>query len=131
MVHTGEVLLLAQPTTSPASGCKLDLARLQDAAARVATAMEAGADVVIINRFGKREKDGKGLSRVIERALDNDIPVVIAVASDSFADWIKFAGGMSVKLACDRSTLDHWWQTVSTREAKLPAPEGQTVCEFK
>ena len=63
LVHTGEVLALAQQTTSPASGCKLDLGRLQDAAARVAGAMEAGADLVIVNRFGKRERDGKGLSQ--------------------------------------------------------------------
>ena len=34
LVHSGEVLALAQDATSPASGCKLDLSRLQDAAAR-------------------------------------------------------------------------------------------------
>ena len=45
LVHNGEVLALAQDATSPASGCKLDLGRLQDAAARVAGAMEAGADL--------------------------------------------------------------------------------------
>jgi len=42
-----------------ATGCKLDLARLQDAGARVAGALATGADLVIINRFGKRERDGK------------------------------------------------------------------------
>ena len=127
LVHSGEVLLLAQPSTSPASGCKLDLGRLQDAASRVAGAMEAGADLVIINRFGKRERDGKGLSAVIERALDRDIPVVIAVASESFAEWIKFTGDMSVRLACDRAALDSWWHAVSSRSGL--AVEHPTVCE--
>src|SRR4051812_49098974 len=117
LVHSGEVLALAQNATSPASGCKLDLGRLQDAAARVAGAMEAGADLVIVNRFGKRERDGKGLARVIERALDTDIPVVIAVSSESFADWIKFADGKSAKLPCDRASLETWWQAVSSRDA--------------
>jgi len=28
--------------------------------------------------------------------------VVIAVGRDHFADWIKFAGGMSVRLGCER-----------------------------
>ncbi|WP_372482634.1 hypothetical protein [Bradyrhizobium ivorense] len=32
--------------------------------------------------------------------------MVIAVSRRSFADWIIFAGGMSVKLACDRGALD-------------------------
>ncbi len=129
LVHNGETLLLAQNATSPASGCKLDLGRLQDAAARVADAMDAGADLVIVNRFGKRERNGKGLSQVIERALDADIPVVIAVSSDSFADWIKFTGGMSVKLRCDGNALQAWWKSVSARNRVPGGREHQTVCE--
>ncbi|MCC8963447.1 DUF2478 domain-containing protein [Bradyrhizobium sp. Pear76] len=92
-------------------------------------ALSAGADLVIINRFGKRERDGKGLGFVIERALDADIPVVIAVSRQSFADWIEFAGGMSVKLACDRHALDAWWRNVSLRTAARVAPDHITVCE--
>lgn len=139
MVHSGEMVLLAQPpspdttslgTTSPgATSCKLDLSRLQDAGARVADALAAGADFVIINRFGKRERNGKGLGFLIERALNADIPVVIAVSRSSFADWITFAGGMSVKLACDRHALDAWWRNVSLRTAAPIAPDHTTVCE--
>lgn len=68
LVHSGEKLLLAQDPTSGATGCKLDLARLQAAGARVADALQSGADLVIINRFGKRERDGKGLAYLIARA---------------------------------------------------------------
>jgi len=100
-----------------------------DAGARVAGALEAGADILIVNRFGKRERDGKGLAHLIEPALDADIPVVIAVSRQSFADWIKFAGGMSVKLACDRSVLDGWWRNVSLRSTTRAAPDHATVCE--
>ncbi len=73
--------------------------------------------------------DGKGLGFVIERALDADIPIVIAVSRQSFADWIKFAGGMSVKLACDRHALDAWWRNVSLRTTARIAPDHTTVCE--
>jgi nucleoside-triphosphatase THEP1 len=107
LLHSGEKLLLAQDFDPAATGCRLVLARPQNAGERIASAMEAGGvDLVIINRFGKRERDGKGLSYLIERALDADIPVVIAVSSDRCADWIKFAGGISVKLARDRAALD-------------------------
>jgi|SRR6516165_8564941 nucleoside-triphosphatase THEP1 len=129
LVHNGETLLLAQDFDPSAKGCRLDLGRLQNAGIRVASAMDAGADLLIVNRFGKRERDGKGLSYLIERALKSDIPVVIAVSSQSFVDWIKFAGGMSVKLSCDRSVLDAWWHKVSMRRPR-PASQGhQTVCE--
>ena len=115
LLHNGEKLLLARDFDPAASGCRLDVARLQNAGARVAAALEAGADLVIINRFGKRERDGQGLVHVIERARDAGTPVVIAVSSDRVADWVKFAGGETVRLACDRHALDSWWRTISAR----------------
>jgi hypothetical protein len=130
LLHSGEKLLLAQDFDPAAQGCRLDLARLQNAGTRIADALARGADLVIINRFGKRERDGKGLSYLIERALDANIPVLIAVGKDHFADWIKFAGGMSVKLGCDRGALDAWWQAVSTGEAPTDLKLHPTVCEI-
>jgi uncharacterized protein DUF2478 len=106
LLHSGERLPLAQDFDPAARGCRLDLSRLQNAGARISDALDAGADLLIVNRFGKRERDGKGLAYLIERALDVDIPVVIAVSAKSFTDWIKFAGGMSVRLACDREALE-------------------------
>jgi hypothetical protein len=128
LVHNGETLLLAQDFDPAVSGCRLDLSRLNNAGARVAEALAGGADLLIVNRFGKRERDGKGLSHLIGRALDADIPVVIAVSSQGFADWIKFAGGMTVKLACDRPALDEWWRNISLDPAQ-GASEQPTVCE--
>src|SRR5262249_59876198 len=92
LVHSGEKLLLAQDFDTRASGCRLDTDRLHNAAEQIASALESGADIVIVNRFGKRERDGKGLVHLIERALKVDVPVVIAVSSSRFAEWIKFAG---------------------------------------
>jgi nucleoside-triphosphatase THEP1 len=129
LVHSGERLLLAQDFDPAAKGCRLDIDRLQSAAARIANAIESGADLVVINRFGKRERDGKGLSYLIERALNADIPVLIAVANHRFADWVKFARGMSVKLACDRRALDMWWRNVSERAATPTNRSHQTTCE--
>jgi hypothetical protein len=56
--------------------------------------------------------------------------VVIAVSSDSFPDWIKFADGMSVKLHCRREALEAWWQAVSARSGGAAVQDQQTVCEI-
>jgi hypothetical protein len=128
LLHSGENLLLAQDFDPAASGCRLDVERLRKAGDRVADALETGADILIVNRFGKRERDGKGLGYLIERALNADIPVVIAVADNRFSDWVKFADGMSVKLPCDRRALDAWW--LSTRAPTAIAPDRPTVCEL-
>jgi hypothetical protein len=119
LLHTGEQLPLTQDLGRCATGCRLDVGRLLEAGTRIAGAIETGADLVIINRFGRQEREGRGLSFLIERALGADIPVVIAVPSHRFADWIRFAEGMSVKLACDRRSLQSWWRAVSTRNAGL------------
>ncbi|MGA7803502.1 DUF2478 domain-containing protein [Bradyrhizobium sp.] len=121
LVHSGEELPLLQDLGACATGCRLDVGRLLEAGSQVACAIEAGADLVIINRFGKREREGRGLCYLIDRALDADIPVVIAVPSHRFADWIRFAEGMSVKLACERRALQTWWSALSARNANLDA----------
>ncbi|MBR0901979.1 DUF2478 domain-containing protein [Bradyrhizobium liaoningense] len=130
LLHSGEKLLLAQDFDPATQGCRLDLARLQNAGMRIAEALARGADLVIINRFGKRERDGKGLAYLVERALDSDIPVVIAVGGDHFADWIKFAGGMSVKLGCDRDALETWWRGIRASDTRPVAESHPTVCEI-
>jgi hypothetical protein len=129
LVHTGEELQLFQNLGTCATGCRLDVGQLLDAGSQVASAIDQGADLVIVNRFGRQEREGKGLSYLVERALSADIPVVIAVPSHRFADWIKFADGMSVKLRCDREALDSWWSAVSTRNAGLVRQDHRSVCE--
>lgn len=130
MLHSGAQVRLFQDLGPGARGCKLDVGQLLDAGTQVADAIDAGADLVIINRFGKQEREGKGLAYLIERALSGDIPVVIAVPSHRFAEWIAFADGMSVKLPCDRGALDAWWERVSSRGGAADASAVQaTFCE--
>jgi Protein of unknown function (DUF2478) len=128
LVHSGEELPIFQDLGARASGCRLDVGRLLDAGERIAQAIDEGADLVVFNRFGRQEREGKGLTYLIERALSADIPVVIAVPSHRFADWIRFANGMSVKLRCNRRALDRWWKTVSAR-GTAATRRRQTVCE--
>ena len=129
LVHTGEERQLYQNLGAGATGCRLDVGKLLDAGAHIAGAIKQGADLVIVNRFGRQECDGKGLLYLVERALSADIPVVIAVPSHRFADWIKFADGMSVKLPCDRTALEAWWSAVSARNAGMTRRDHLTVCE--
>lgn len=129
LLHSGERMELLQDLGSCATGCKLDVGQLVEAGARVAGAIDEGADLVIINRFGRQEREGKGLSFLIERALSADIPVVIAVPSVQFTEWIKFADGMSVRLRCTHEALEAWWQAVSARGGGTVSQDHRTVCE--
>src|SRR6185437_9562407 len=129
LVHSGEPLSLLQDLGSCSAACRLDVGQLLDAGSQVASAIDQGADLLIVNRFGRQEREGKGLCYLIERALSADIPVVIAVPSHRFADWIKFADGMSVKLRCNRPALDAWWNAISARNGVLAGRPQHTFCE--
>ncbi len=129
LIHRGKRVRLFQDLGRCAQGCRLDVDQLMEAGVQIAEAIDEGADLVVINRFGRQEREGKGLLHVIERALEADIPVVIAVPESGFADWLKFSGGMSVRLRCDRDALELWWSGVSRRHAGFAQSHYQTVCE--
>jgi hypothetical protein len=112
MLPEGKVVELASDAAGTV-GCRLDPDRLAGLAVRLAAAIEDGADLVIINRFGRSEADGKGLIDLVPQALDADIPVLIAVPERRFAAWIRFSEGMNVRLACRRDALDQWWDRVT------------------
>jgi Protein of unknown function (DUF2478) len=143
MLPDGEVVRLAPQDFAPqdfasqdfasraetrVTGCRLDPDRLAGLATRLAAAIEAGADLVIINRFGRSEAEGKGLIELIPLALDADIPVLIAVPEQRFAAWLRFSEGMNVRLACRREALDRWWQAVTG--PSRPRSGAGTFCEF-
>jgi hypothetical protein len=107
------------------AGCGLDTGRLAAAATRVADAIAGGSDLVIVSRFGRMEAAGGGLAELITRAINADIPVLIAVPEHRFAELIRFAEGMNVRLACRREALDRWWQSVNG-----PARPRNGACTF-
>jgi hypothetical protein len=128
LVHSGEQVPLYQDLGSQATGCRLDPGQLLAAGGRVGAAIDDGADIVIINRFGQQESEGRGLLHLIVRALSADIPVVIAVPNKRFDAWIRFADGMSVRLPCDRPALDAWWAKLHGRVGRA-ARAHTSVCE--
>ena len=129
LVHSGEDVQLFQNLGAYAEGCRLDIQALTRAGQEIAGALDAGADLLIINRFGKQEREGKGLLYLIDRALSADIPVLVAVPAHCFDVWVRFAEGMSVKIPNSRAGLRAWWRTVSARSAGMPVLTHTTVCE--
>ena len=113
MLVGGDVASLVPDGELSGTGCCLDAGRLGAVAQGLAAAIGEGADLVIINRFGRSEVAGGGLIDVIVQAVDAEIPVLIAVPQRHFKSWISFCGGMSVRLACRREALDGWWHSLA------------------
>lgn len=89
-------------------GCTLDPPALEDVAGLVASTLDRGADVMIINRFGKQEVAGDGFRSVIEAAVAGDIPVVVAVNDAHRESWNAFTGAEAATLTADLTSVVAW-----------------------
>lgn len=129
LLPTGERLELSQNLGPHSLSCAIDTDRLARAAVHVQNGILVGSDLVVINRFGKLEAEGRGLLDELARAVAADTPAVIAVPQHRFEEWLRFSGGMSVKLACSSSSLRRWWNSV-TGGAHGRVPDPPTYCEY-
>jgi nucleoside-triphosphatase THEP1 len=129
VLPTGETIPLAQERGTIANASR-DPCDLAEAAARIDVLIESGADLVIINRFGKLEAEGMGLVAEIARALSVDIPVVVAVPEFRFSEWLSFCRGMGVKLPCRNGSLQSWWNAMIVGEQRSAQRRRMSVCEL-
>ena len=65
----GPVLRISQDLGRSARGCRLDPAALETAVGLVSAKLSNRADVLIVNKFGKHEAEGRGFRGVIAEAL--------------------------------------------------------------
>jgi len=108
-----------------ASGCRLDMAALAEVNAQVARSLDADPELLILNKFGKVEAEGRGLLDLVAIAVDRGIPVVIGVPIRNLEAWRNFAGGLSVEFSCDPSEVADWLNrtfSIAVAQSPVPAP---------
>ena len=103
----GPVLRISEDRGDLARGCRLDSGVLEQAVVEVSRRM-AGADLLIVNKFGKRESEGRGLVPVIAEALEAGMPVLVGVNGLNLPAFDDFAGGLSQALPADSDAVLEW-----------------------
>jgi hypothetical protein len=91
-----------------ARGCRLDVAALAEVNWQVARSLDSDPEILILNKFGKVEAEGRGLLDLVAIAVDRGILVVIGVPIRNLEAWRNFAGGMSVEFSSDPSEVTDW-----------------------
>jgi hypothetical protein len=104
----GPVLRISQDLGSFARGCRLDPAALETAVALVSAGLASGADLVIINKFGKHEAEGRGFRDVIADAVAKDVPVLCGLNALNKAAFELFAGELCLELPPEGAALRTW-----------------------
>ena len=86
----GPTLRISEDRGDLARGCILDSGALEQAVHEVERRLD-GADILIVNKFGKREAEGRGLTPVIAEALHRGLPVLVGVNGLNLAALLSFA----------------------------------------
>lgn len=104
----GPEIGISQRLGALSQGCRLDPDGLERAVGLVAARLEDGADLLIVNKFGKQEGEGRGFRPLIGQALAAGIPVLTAVKPANMAGFAAFADGMADALPDDAQAIADW-----------------------
>lgn len=111
-IGTGVTQIISQSLGSGSRGCRLDPAALADVAGSLLAELDDGAEMLILNRFGKGETEGHGFRSVIETAYARRVPVLTVVRETYVEGWNDFAGDCGVLLAPDSKAVLGWCDRV-------------------
>jgi nucleoside-triphosphatase THEP1 len=113
---TGEHFALSQELGKGSEACRLDPAMLAHAAVAIRKAIDEGAELIIVNKFGAQEAAGSGLRQEMGCAVLAGVPLLTTVADRFVDDWLAFTGGSSELIEPSMENILNWWE--GTRAAR-------------
>lgn len=109
LLPDGPIVDITQDLGTGSQACRMDSGALEMAVAgatkRLAT---EHVDLVVLNKFGLSEAEGRGFRTLIAEALERDLPVLIGVSDVQKAAFDRFADGMAVELPPDEDAVFAW-----------------------
>ena len=103
-----EIVRISQDLGRGSRGCRLDPAGLEQAVGLVAAALAARPALLIVNKFGKQELEGRGFRPVIGEAMAAGIPVLTAVNAGNLDGFLAWAETLAEPLPPDTDAILTW-----------------------
>lgn len=106
----GETIRISQSLGAGSRGCRLNPEALERAVGQVSAGLQSDPlpQLMIVNKFGKHEADGRGMRPVIAEALARGIPVLSGVNRLNVAPFQAFADGLATAADPDLDALEAW-----------------------
>lgn len=104
----GSILRISQNLGAASKGCRLDPSALEMAVGQVIASLDTGADLLVVNKFGKHEAEGRGFRDVIAKAIASDIPVIVGVSALNLQALEAFVGQELVQLDPSTQAIGDW-----------------------
>lgn len=116
LLPDGPVVRISQDRGPEARGCRLDAGVLEQSVLWVERTLD-GAEMLVVNKFGKQEAEGKGLAPVIAEALGRGLPVLVGVNGLNLPAFLAFAEGLAAELRPEPEAVAAWCLAARATEA--------------
>lgn len=102
------------PLTRPVHNddeCGLDVAALAATTGIISKAVDDAVELVVVEKFGEQEQNGKGLIDEVLLAIAEGIPLLISVPEAALPAWQERSGELGAVLDFTEEALQEWWQS--------------------
>jgi len=104
----GPVIRITQDLGPDSGACRLDAGALEEAVGALEAVLARPADLMIVNKFGQREAEGRGFRPLIGEALSRGMPVLVGLAAPHRAAFDAFAEGAAETLTPEPEVVLAW-----------------------
>ncbi len=96
----GPLIRISQDLGAHSTGCRLDPAALEAAVMEVARRLP-GAQLLILNKFGKHEAEGRGFRQMLADVAATGVPVLVGINPMNRQAFFDFVGDLAEEVAED------------------------------
>ena len=108
-VASGRRISISRPVSGD-DECGLDVSALAQTSGIIRDAIEAGVDLVVVEKFGEQEQAGKGLIDEIMQTVAAGIPLLISVPAAALPLWQERSGELGGVIEFTEQAFDDWWR---------------------
>jgi len=106
----GPVLRISQDLGPGSRGCRLDPEALERAVGLVGGRLAGDTGLLVVNKFGKQEAEGRGFREVIGAALSEGVPVIVGLNALNRPAFEAYAGELAEAVSPEVGALLDWFE---------------------
>lgn len=107
-VSSNRRIPISRPTKD-SNECGLDVSALAQTTEIIRQAIHDQVDLMVVEKFGEKEQEGKGLIDEIMQTIVEGIPLLISVPETALPIWQERSGELGSVLGFSEAVFEGWW----------------------
>ena len=107
-VSSNHRIPISRPTKD-SNECGLDVSALAQTTEIIRQAIHDQVDLMVVEKFGEKEQEGKGLIDEIMQTIVEGIPLLISVPETALPIWQERSGELGSVLGFSEAVFEGWW----------------------